>query len=175
MLGLGSNLGDRVRNVLSAATAMRALHDVAEARLSALYETRPVGGPPQPNYVNAALLIRTRLPPREILVAALAIEHQHGRLRRERFGPRTLDVDILWIEGEHIDEPSLTVPHARLHERAFALVPLLDLAPDAVDPRTGTPIKRMLARVEPTGVWKLVALAKPSARDIADDAMLGSG
>ncbi|EYF06470.1 2-amino-4-hydroxy-6-hydroxymethyldihydropteridine diphosphokinase [Chondromyces apiculatus] len=141
VLGLGSNLGDRAATLRAAIAALRAdpdLHLLAEA---ARYETPPAGGPPQPRYLNTALLLTTALSPPEILARTLAIEHAHGRVRPDpiRWGPRTLDIDLLWIEGETHDTPSLTVPHPRLRERPFALRPLLDVAPDARDPHTGAP------------------------------------
>lgn len=165
VLGLGSNLGDRVATIHSAALAVGALPGVTDVRLSPLYETTPVGGPPQPDYVNAAVLVRTDLESRALLTAALEIELAHGRVRRERFGPRTLDVDILWIDGEIVQEPALVVPHARLHERAFALVPLLDLAPDAIDPRAGSLLARLLPSLDLDGVWRLPRPVRSSTHD----------
>jgi len=165
VLGLGSNLGDRAATILSATHAVRALPGVFDVRLSPLYETTPVGGPPQPDYLNAAVAFHSTLDPRCLLTAALQIEHAHGRIRRERFGPRILDVDILWIDGVTVDEPSLVVPHARLHERAFALVPLLDLEPDAVDPRTGALLAEWLRVVGTDGVWRLPRSGRLPAHD----------
>lgn len=116
--------------------ADRALHVL---RRSSVYETPPAGGPPQGDYLNAALLVVTSLDAREILERTLAIEAALGRARSEemRWGPRTIDLDLLWIEGEAVAEEGLIVPHPRLDERAFAVQPLLDVAPDAVDFRTG--------------------------------------
>ena len=105
--------------------------DVRVTRRSTLYETAPVG-PPQPNYLNAALRVDFRLGARALLERCLEIERAHGRdrARELRWGPRTLDLDILYIDGEEIEESDLVVPHPRLEERAFALVPLLDVAPE---------------------------------------------
>lgn len=136
VFGLGSNLGDRVANVISGATSLARCVGVHGIRLSPLYETKPVGGPPQDDFINAALVIQTEQPARWLLETALSIEKRHGRIRLERYGPRTLDIDILWIDQETIDEPGLQVPHPRLLQRAFALRPLLDVAPRAEDPRT---------------------------------------
>lgn len=136
VFGLGSNLGDRVGSVLSGAAALERLLG-GPASLSPLYETVPVGGPPQDDFINAALLIETDAPARTLLDTALSIEQRHGRIRLERYGPRTLDIDLLWIEAEIVSEPGLEVPHPRLLERAFALRPLLDVAPRAVNPNTG--------------------------------------
>ncbi|UQA61255.1 2-amino-4-hydroxy-6-hydroxymethyldihydropteridine diphosphokinase [Polyangium aurulentum] len=139
VLGLGSNLGDRAGNLALAVTHLGAERGIVVLARSPIYVTPPAGGPPQGDYLNAAALLSTALPAREILTRTLAIEHALGRVRPDpvRWGPRTIDLDLLWIEGEVIDEPGLTVPHPRLGERAFALRPLLDVAPDAVDPRTG--------------------------------------
>ena len=123
-----------------------------DARLSTLYETEPVGGPPQGDFVNAALLLQTDIPPRTLLMLALAAEQKHGRVRLERFGPRTLDIDILWMSGEIVDELGLQVPHPRLAERAFALCPMLELVPDAIDPHTKRPYQETLAEISLSGL-----------------------
>lgn len=138
MIGLGSNLGDREANLAAAVSALRT-PDVTVLRRSPVYETPPAGGPPQGDYLNAALLIVTSLSAQDLLERCLAVERSLGRTRPdpERWGPRTIDLDLLWIEGESISEPGLEVPHPRLSERVFALRPLLDVAPDATDFRTG--------------------------------------
>jgi 2-amino-4-hydroxy-6-hydroxymethyldihydropteridine diphosphokinase len=105
--------------------------------VSQLYETDPVGGPVQPDFFNAAVCLRTPLVPQRLLEEILIVERNHGRIRDSRWGPRSLDLDILWIEGISVDLPGLRVPHARLVERSFALVPLLDVVPNAIDPNTG--------------------------------------
>ena len=122
---MGSNLGDR-RAVLAAAVAAT---DGVVA-VSPVYETDPVGGPEQGPYLNIVVELETRCGARELLTAALALEAAAGRERRVRWGPRTLDVDVLWVEGETVDEPDLRVPHPRMHARGFVMVPLADLAPD---------------------------------------------
>lgn len=122
---MGSNLGDR-RAVLAAAVA--ALDGVVA--VSPVYETDPVGGPEQGPYLNIVVELETGCGARELLTAALALEAAAGRERRVRWGPRTLDVDVLWVEGETVDEPDLRVPHPRMHARGFVMVPLADLAPD---------------------------------------------
>lgn len=139
VIGLGSNLGDRAGNLALAVTRLGDEPGVAVLARSPIYVTPPAGGPPQGDYLNGAVLVLTTLPARELLTRTLAIEHALGRVRPDpvRWGPRTIDLDILWIEGEVHDEPGLTVPHPRLGERAFALRPLLDVVPEAVDPRTG--------------------------------------
>ena len=128
-LGLGSNLGDRLANL---GRAVRELEErgVRGLRSSRVYETDPVGGPPQPEFLNAVLEAGTELEPRELLKVCLEIEAEMGRVRGERWGPRLIDLDLLTYGGIEIDEPDLTVPHPRMHERAFVLVPLLELDAD---------------------------------------------
>jgi 2-amino-4-hydroxy-6-hydroxymethyldihydropteridine diphosphokinase len=114
--------------------------EVATVRArSRVLETAPVGGPPQDAYLNAAVLVDYNGSPGALLDELLRIEADLGRTREVRWGPRTVDLDLLWAGDAIVDEPRLVVPHPRLAERAFALVPLLDLVPDARDPRTGTP------------------------------------
>ena len=139
VIGLGSNVGDRLAHLEEAIARLRDDRELFVLRASAAYETAPEGGPPQGDYLNAAVLVVTSLAGRAILDRTLAIERELGRDRtaETRWGPRTIDLDLLWIEGEALDEEGLQVPHPRLHERAFALRPLLDVAPDAVDIRTG--------------------------------------
>lgn len=156
VLGLGSNLGDRVQHVRQAAQTLACDPRVDRAALSRLYETDPVGGPEQGPYVNAALLLHTSLAAPEVLELAMQVERDHGRQRLEHWGPRTLDVDVLWIEGESWSEPHLIVPHRRLLERAFALVPLLELAPDATDPTTGVAFAEAVSRLGHQGMRPLV-------------------
>lgn len=128
-LGLGSNLGDRAANLERAVHLLRS-RGIEVVRSSRIYETEPVGGPAQPPYLNAVLEVRTEGSARRLLEAALDVEDQMGRVREERWGPRVLDVDVLTFGEEVIDEPDLTVPHPRMHERAFVLLPLLELDAD---------------------------------------------
>jgi 2-amino-4-hydroxy-6-hydroxymethyldihydropteridine diphosphokinase len=151
VIGLGSNLGDREANLASAVEALRERRDLRVLRRSPVYESPPApGGPPQGDYLNAAVLVVTSLSAREILDQALEVERGLGRVRAEgeRWGPRTIDLDILWIEGEAVDEPGLVVPHPRLRERPFALRPLLDVAPDAKG-RAGEDFASMPAAAAP--------------------------
>ncbi|MGI9032152.1 MAG: 2-amino-4-hydroxy-6-hydroxymethyldihydropteridine diphosphokinase [Acidimicrobiales bacterium] len=127
-LGLGSNLGDREANLRR---AVAELPDVVA--VSRVYETEPVGGPVgQPDYLNVVVELHTDLSPRDLLSLAQDLEQAAGRVRAERFGPRTLDVDVLLVGDLAVDEPDLVVPHPRLHERRFVLRPLADIAPDMV-------------------------------------------
>jgi 2-amino-4-hydroxy-6-hydroxymethyldihydropteridine diphosphokinase len=111
-------------------------HVAPVVAVSRVYETAPVG-PTQPDFLNAAALTTTELAPEKLLDELLAIESSLGRVRRERWGPRVIDLDVLWIEGVAVETPRLVVPHPHLLERAFALAPLLELVPEATDPRTG--------------------------------------
>ena len=128
-LGLGSNLGDRLEHLRRAVELLRE-RGAKVLRSSRVYETAPVGGPPQPDYLNAVIEVETDVSARDLLDACLAVEHELGRERAERWGPRTIDIDILTFGDEHIDEPDLHVPHPRMHERGFVLVPLLELEAD---------------------------------------------
>jgi 2-amino-4-hydroxy-6-hydroxymethyldihydropteridine diphosphokinase len=136
VIGLGSNMGDRVGTLRRAVHALaRRMTVVARSRL---YETEPVG-PPQPDFLNAAVRVLFVGKPLELLSVLSGIEAALGRdrAREVRWGPRTLDLDVLWIADTRVDDERLAVPHPRLRERAFALRPLLDVAPDAIDPWTG--------------------------------------
>jgi 2-amino-4-hydroxy-6-hydroxymethyldihydropteridine diphosphokinase len=131
-LGLGSNLGDRLANLQRAVDLLAAQPAVQVRRSSRVYESDPVGGPPQPDYLNAVVGVETSLSPRDLLEACLGVERRMGRVRSERWGPRVIDVDLLTYDEKDIGEPDLVVPHPRMHERAFVLVPLMELDPDPV-------------------------------------------
>jgi dihydropteroate synthase len=151
VLSVGANLGDRLGTLQRCVQAIAGLPDTDVLAISPVYETAPVGGPPQPDYLNAVLLVQTGLPPRDLLTAIHGIEADFGRVRAERFGPRTLDVDIISYGGQVSDDPVLTLPHPRAHERAFVLAPWHDLDPDAELPGHG-PIAGLLAGLDQTGV-----------------------
>ena len=129
-IGLGSNLGDREGFLRAAVEGLRAEGDVVA--VSPLYETAPLGGPVQGAYLNVVVELATRDGPRRLLERCQALEEAAGRVRRVRWGPRTLDADLLWMEGCTVDEPDLSVPHPHLWERRFVVQPLADLAPDLV-------------------------------------------
>ncbi len=128
-LGLGSNLGDRLAN-LQAAVGLLRERGVRALRSSRVYETDPVGGPPQPEYLNAVIDVETDHDPRALLEACQGAERELGRVRGERWGPRVIDIDILTYDGREVDEPDLRIPHPRMHERGFVLMPLLELDAD---------------------------------------------
>lgn len=139
VFGLGSNVGDRGAHLAAASAALAATPGLALVARSRVFETPPAGGPPQGDYLNAAVLVESALSPAALLSRALAVELELGRARvpGERNGPRTIDVDLLWIEGERVRDGDLEVPHPRLASRPFAVQPLVDVAPDAADPETG--------------------------------------
>lgn len=126
-LGLGTNLGDREQHLRS---AIASLDDLVA--VSPVYETDPVGGPEQGRYLNVVVELDTELDARGLLRRCEELEQAAERVRELRWGPRTLDVDVLWVAGEQVDEPDLVVPHPRMWQRRFVLAPLRDLAPDLV-------------------------------------------
>lgn len=128
-LGLGGNLGDPVAAFAAALTRLRAHAAVELTAVSSVWRTAPWGKLDQPEFRNMAVLIETSLSADDLLALCLAIERESGRERRERWGPRTLDIDILTYGGETIERPGLQVPHPRIAERAFVLAPLAEIAP----------------------------------------------
>lgn len=133
-LGLGSNLGDRAAHLQFGVDGLAARAGRVAA-ISPVYETEPVGGPEQPDYLNAVVAVDTSLSPRELLGVAKALEAEAGREPPDpgnRWGPRPLDIDVLMVGDERVDEPDLVVPHPRIHQRAFVLAPLADVAPELV-------------------------------------------
>jgi 2-amino-4-hydroxy-6-hydroxymethyldihydropteridine diphosphokinase len=155
-VGLGSNLQDPARQVRDAFEALGRLPDTRLVRHSSLYRTAPVGNVDQPDFVNAAAELDTSLGAQALLAALLAIEAQRGRVRSERNAPRILDLDLLLYGGQCIDAPGLAVPHPRLHERAFVLVPLAEIASEVEVPGRGA-VRELLARVPRSGVARLDA------------------
>ena len=133
-LALGSNLGDRAAYLQGAVDELAKTANVRVVAVSRVYETVPVGGPAQDDYLNAVAAIDTDLDPWQLLAVAHACEAHARRVRAERFGPRTLDVDILLFGDVEMDDPALTVPHPRMWQRNFVLAPLRDVAPDLVEP-----------------------------------------
>ncbi len=151
LVALGSNLGDRAGYLLSGLAALSRA-GVRVLRLSRVYETEPVGPPGQGPYLNQVAAVETELEPTGLLALLLAVERAHGRVRTERYGPRTLDLDLLDYEGRILDLPGLTLPHPRLHERAFVLVPLLEVAPGWRHPRFGKSARELLLALDAGGV-----------------------
>ena len=151
-IGLGSNLGDRARHIADAIGSLSELGDLVAA--SALYQTAPMGGPEQGPYLNAVAVIDTNLSARRLLEACLEIEQAHGRERREKWGPRTLDLDIVLFGSAVIDEPGLTVPHPELANRRFVLEPLAEAWPGAALP-DGTTVDSLLPAVADQAVHRM--------------------
>jgi 2-amino-4-hydroxy-6-hydroxymethyldihydropteridine diphosphokinase len=137
-LGLGSNLGDRLEYLQAAVDTLTETPDIVPIAVSPVYETAPIGGPEgQPAFLNAVLTLDTMLAARTLVERALAVEDAYGRSRAERWGPRTLDVDVLAVGSEVIDEPDLKVPHPLIAERGFVVHPWADIDPDFEVPGLG--------------------------------------
>lgn len=150
-IALGSNLGDREATLRRALRMLDARDDVTVRRVSSFIETAPAGGPAdQGPYINAAAELETLLEPRELLAVLQQTEATLGRDRagERRWGPRTCDLDILLMGEAVIDESELTIPHPRMTQRAFVLIPLAEIAPDAIHPVLKAPVSRLLADLE---------------------------
>ena len=154
VLALGSNVGDRLANLQGAVDHLGSAPGLRLTAVSAIFETTPVGGPAQPDYLNAVLLADSELSARSILDLCQAAEAALGRVRKERWGPRTLDVDLIACDDEVSADPVLTLPHPRAHERAFVLAPWLDVDPAAHLVGFGS-VADLLAKADVTGVTPL--------------------
>jgi 2-amino-4-hydroxy-6-hydroxymethyldihydropteridine diphosphokinase len=154
VLAVGSNLGDRLRNLQGALDALFDTSGLVFVAVSPVYETAPVGGPAQPDYLNAVVLAESWLPPRVILERCHAAETAFERTRAEVWGPRTLDADLIVYGDVVSDDPELVLPHPRAHQRAFVLAPWLDADPDAVIPGKG-PVAVLLKAAGLAGVHRL--------------------
>jgi 2-amino-4-hydroxy-6-hydroxymethyldihydropteridine diphosphokinase len=146
-VGIGSNLGDRETNLSRAIDLLSAEDGIEVVAVSEIRETEPVGPVEQGPFLNGALQVETSLPPGELLERLFSVESRLGRVRNERWGARTIDLDLLLYGDEKLDQPGLSVPHPRLHERRFALEPLVDLDPALEIPEFG-PISTLLAELE---------------------------
>lgn len=171
VLSVGSNLGDRLGTLQACVKAIGGLPDTDVLAISPVYETAPVGGPVQPDYLNAVLIVATALPPGDLLAAAHGIEAEAGRVRAERFGPRTLDIDIVSYAEEVSDDPALTLPHPRAHERAFVLAPWHDIDASATLPGRGA-VRDLLAGLDQDGVRRRpdLVLTRPGPASPAAEA-----
>ncbi|MFT3784247.1 MAG: 2-amino-4-hydroxy-6-hydroxymethyldihydropteridine diphosphokinase [Nibricoccus sp.] len=156
-LGLGSNLGDRKRFLSDAILAINSASGIRVEKISSIYETDPVGVVDQPKFLNLVVEIATTLEPKDLLASCLGIEKKLGRVRKERWGPRTIDIDVLWFGGEVVDQPELTLPHPRLKERAFVLAPLAEIAPHVLI--DGESVAEFTANLDQTGVRSIGPLS----------------
>jgi 2-amino-4-hydroxy-6-hydroxymethyldihydropteridine diphosphokinase len=156
-IGLGANLGDRMTTLQTAIQRLQTLGSIE--RVSSLYETEPVGYLEQPPFLNAVVALDTALAPAELVGALLSIERDLGRMRSFPNAPRTLDLDLLMVDNMILDTPELTLPHPRLHERAFVLVPLVEIAPELVHPGSGKTIPELLHTLPDQGGVEVSAAA----------------
>jgi 2-amino-4-hydroxy-6-hydroxymethyldihydropteridine diphosphokinase len=153
-VALGANLENPVAQVRSGARALASLDRTRRQCCSSLYRTAPIGMTDQPAFINAVCELDTELTAPELMAALLDIERAHGRVRDQPGGPRTLDLDLLWYDGRVLQEPALTLPHPRLHERAFVLYPLYEIAPGLEIPGRGR-VEELLTACRGQGVERL--------------------
>lgn len=143
-LGLGSNLKDKRHNLLKAIKELKQSHETKVIKQSSFYKTQPVGKPDQPDFLNAVVLIETSLKPKPLMRQLLALEKKLGRIRKEKWGPRIIDLDILFYNRVVIRQRNLIIPHPRLHQRRFVLEPLAEIAPNLVHPVLKQTIRDLL-------------------------------
>jgi 2-amino-4-hydroxy-6-hydroxymethyldihydropteridine diphosphokinase len=155
-VAIGSNLNDPQAQVQTALVRLAALPETRALLRSRLYRTRPMGPQDQPYFVNAAAGLLTQLRARELLTALLQIEESMGRRRQERWGPRVIDLDLVWMPGETVDEPGLTLPHPGVSMRNFVLYPLADIAPTLAIPGHGN-VSELLRAVGDDGITVMEA------------------
>ena len=154
-IALGSNLGDSRAILEEAISILAATPGITLIAISSWYQTLAVG-PPQPDYINGCALVQVTFSPQVLLETLLAIEAQKGRIRTERWGARSLDLDLLLYDDLILDTPTLTIPHPRMRERAFVLVPLVEIAPNWIDPVTGKAIAELVKAVDCSEVKKMM-------------------
>jgi 2-amino-4-hydroxy-6-hydroxymethyldihydropteridine diphosphokinase len=168
-VGLGSNEGNREGNLVAALEALTRIDAVIVQRCSSLFDSAAVG-PDQPRFLNAVVGLDCGLPPQRLLTILQRIELDLGRRRDGvRWGPRTIDLDILLWDGEVVADPNLQVPHLELHKRRFALEPLAELAPELKHPVLGVTVKELLVRLDPQDVRRLTATQWPEASPLVNE------
>jgi 2-amino-4-hydroxy-6-hydroxymethyldihydropteridine diphosphokinase len=150
-IALGSNLGESQQILEQAIQQFNTHPEMVVNTVSSWYETLPIG-PEQPNYLNGCAVLKTSLSPSELLSALLSIENEFGRVRKERWGARTLDLDIILYDDWIIETEYLRIPHPRMRERAFVLVPLAEIAPNWIDPVTGSAIAQLKNNIDCSGI-----------------------
>ena len=150
-IALGSNLGDSLTILKSSLTVINSVPGVNLVVVSSWYRTQPIG-PPQPDYLNGCAILNVQQTPEELLALLQAVELQFGRVRNEKWGARTLDLDIILYEDLIINTPNLTIPHPRMYERAFVLVPLTEIAADWQEPKTKKAIAQLAREIDTSGV-----------------------
>ena len=158
-IALGSNLGNSLEILTSSLDALNNLPGIALKTTSSWYKTKPVGTPqPQADYLNGCALLSAEQTPEELLTILQATESQYGRVNKGKLQPRTLDLDLLLYGDLVLNTPSLTIPHPRMNERAFVLVPLAEIAPDWIEPKSGVAIAKLLRGVDTSGVQPLTTV-----------------
>lgn len=157
-ISLGSNLGESHTILNKALESLEQNEKITIENISNLYETIPVG-PPQPNYLNACAILKTKLSPQTLLKTLLEIETKFGRTRKEKWGARTLDIDLILYEQLILETPELQLPHPRMKDRAFVLVPLAEIAPNWIDPLTKKTIEELLKNVDTAGILKKIEIS----------------
>jgi 2-amino-4-hydroxy-6-hydroxymethyldihydropteridine diphosphokinase len=153
-IALGANLGQPQTTLEAALVALDRIPQIQVEAHSSWYRTTAIG-PPQPDYVNGCAILQTSLAPAHLMQTLLSIENQFGRIRRERWGARTLDLDLLLFDDIIMQSIDLTIPHPRMSDRAFVLIPLSEIAPNWLEPISGQPIQTLLKKVDITGVHHL--------------------
>ena len=154
LIALGSNLGDSRAILEAAIETLNKKPGIQVKTHSSWYETPPLG-PPQPNYLNGCALLETEITPEDLLTTLLEIEREFGRVRREKWGPRIIDLDLLLFDNLIQQTPQLQVPHPQMRQRAFVMIPLAEIVPNWIDPITGKTIAELAKNIDTTGINKL--------------------
>lgn len=165
LIGMGSNMPDRMAHLGKGLLLLASHPKVSVTAVSSVYQTEPVGYLEQPFFYNMAVKIRTTLSPRKLLALLLDIEKETGRVRGVRWGPRTLDLDLLLFGNQQIEEEGLILPHPRMEERGFVLIPLAEIAPGMILPRSGMRIEDRMIGLKEQGVVKVVYRAEQPGED----------